>query len=50
LIVDYPEVYRGVRFVVGHGNESVGVVKKRHQKENQLNAAFSDSFNQIDGI
>lgn len=44
-VVDYPELYRGVWSIVGHGNESVGVVHKRHQGQ-----TLSDSFSQIGGM
>ncbi|KAI0124996.1 hypothetical protein BJ170DRAFT_673048 [Xylariales sp. AK1849] len=49
-IVDYPPLYRGVRSVVGRGNESAGIVNKRHQGKTWLDVALSDSFSQVGGI
>ncbi|KAG6361743.1 hypothetical protein INS49_009971 [Diaporthe citri] len=49
-IVDYPELYRGVRTVVGHGNESAGIVAKRHQGQTWLDVPLSDSFSQVGGL
>lgn len=49
-IVDYPELYRGVRTVVGRGNESAGIVVKRHQGQTWLDVALSDSFSQVGGL
>ncbi|KAI4871010.1 hypothetical protein F4820DRAFT_985 [Hypoxylon rubiginosum] len=49
-VVDYPELYRGVRTVVGRGNESAGVVHKRHQGRTWLDVPLSDSCSQIGGM
>jgi thioester reductase-like protein/malonyl CoA-acyl carrier protein transacylase/SAM-dependent methyltransferase len=49
-IVDYPEIYRGVRSVVGRGNESAGIVTKRHQGKTWLDVTLSDSFGQVGGM
>ncbi|KAI0009527.1 hypothetical protein F4779DRAFT_368622 [Xylariaceae sp. FL0662B] len=49
-VVDYAELYRGVRSVVGRGNESAGVVHKRHQGQTWLDTPLSDSFSQIGGM
>ncbi|KAI0165341.1 hypothetical protein GGR52DRAFT_558385 [Hypoxylon sp. FL1284] len=49
-VVDYPELYRGVRSVVGRGNESAGIVHKRHQGQTWLDVPLSDSFSQIGGM
>ena len=49
-IVDYPPLYRGVRSIVGRGNESAIVVSKRHQGQTWLDVPLSDSFSQVGGI
>ncbi|KAK8077077.1 hypothetical protein PG996_003247 [Apiospora saccharicola] len=49
-IVDYPELYRGVRAVVGRGNESAGIVHKRHQGQTWVDVPLSDSFSQVGGM
>ncbi|KAI8622916.1 hypothetical protein F5Y19DRAFT_483302 [Xylariaceae sp. FL1651] len=49
-VVDYPELYRGVRSIVGCGNESAGIVYKRHQGLTWLDVPLSDSFSQIGGL
>nr|APX43978.1 polyketide synthase [Pestalotiopsis microspora] len=49
-IVDYPELYRGVKSVVGRAHESAGIVKKRHQGQSWLDVPLSDSFSQVGGI
>ena len=49
-IVDYPPLYRGVRSIVGCGNESAGVVSKRHQGQTWLDVPLSDSFSQVGGM
>lgn len=49
-VVDYPPLYRGVRSIVGHGNESAGIVSKRHQGQTWLDVPLSDSFSQVGGI
>ncbi|KAI0973119.1 hypothetical protein F4678DRAFT_427984 [Xylaria arbuscula] len=49
-IVDYPELYRNVRSVVGRGNESAGIVHKRHWGKTWLDVPLSDSYSQIGGL
>ncbi|RMZ82270.1 hypothetical protein DV738_g1891, partial [Chaetothyriales sp. CBS 135597] len=49
-VVDYPELYRGVRCVVGRGFESAGVVRKRHQGKTWLDVPLSDSCSQVGGL
>ncbi|MCJ1402385.1 hypothetical protein MMC11_005605 [Xylographa trunciseda] len=49
-IVDYPPLYRGVRSIVGCGNESAGIVSKRHQGQTWLDVPLSDSFSQVGGM
>lgn len=51
-IVDYGEMYRGVRKVVGKGNTCAGRVHKtQHQgKQTWLNALLADCFSQVSGI
>ncbi|KAI1171386.1 hypothetical protein F4777DRAFT_593828 [Nemania sp. FL0916] len=49
-IVNYPDLYRGVRTVVGRGNESAGIVAKRHQGQTWLDVPLSDSFSQVGGL
>ncbi|KAL7906089.1 hypothetical protein GGI35DRAFT_458726, partial [Trichoderma velutinum] len=49
-VVDFGPVYRGVKYVVGRGGESAGVVHKRHEGQTWLDVPMSDSFGQIAGI
>ncbi|KAL1884818.1 Type I Iterative PKS [Paecilomyces lecythidis] len=52
-VVDYSEVYRGVRYVVGHGNECAGLVqldRKHRRSDTWLDATLSDSIAQIGGM
>lgn len=49
-VVEFGQVYRGVRVVVGHKGESAGVVHKRHQGDTWLDVPMSDSFGQVAGI
>ncbi|KAM0273158.1 hypothetical protein ACHAQH_008449 [Verticillium albo-atrum] len=49
-VVDYGELYRGVRAVVGRGSESVGLVHKRHAGQTWVDVPLSDSFSQVGGI
>ncbi|ROW11935.1 hypothetical protein VPNG_05279 [Cytospora leucostoma] len=49
-IVDYPDVYRGVKTVVGHRGETAGRVVKKHSGETWLDVPLSDSFSQVAGI
>lgn len=49
-VVEFGEVYRGVRYVVGRDGESAGVVHKRHQGNTWLDVPMNDSFGQVAGI
>lgn len=42
--------YRGVRAVVGRGDECAGRVHKRHSGETWLEVPLSDCFSQVGGI
>ncbi|CAM1507798.1 Fc.00g046460.m01.CDS01 [Cosmosporella sp. VM-42] len=48
--VDYSEIYRGVRTVVGRGDESAGRVNRRHTGDSWLDVLLDDSFSQVSGI
>ncbi|KAE8141612.1 hypothetical protein BDV38DRAFT_278966 [Aspergillus pseudotamarii] len=52
-VVDYSDIYRGVRYVVGCGNECAGVVQldtKHRRSDTWLDVPLSDSFAQIGGM
>lgn len=53
-IVDYGDVYRGVRYVVGRGGECAGRVQldreHRHGDSSWLDTPLSDSFSQVGGL
>ena len=49
-IVDYGEMYRGVRAIVGRGEECAGRVHKRHSGSTWLDVPLSDCFSQVGGI
>ncbi|KAH7133939.1 hypothetical protein EDB81DRAFT_695655 [Dactylonectria macrodidyma] len=49
-IVDYGQLYRGVRAVIGGTDECVGQVHKRHGGDTWLDVPLSDSFSQVGGI
>ncbi|KAH8594185.1 hypothetical protein B0O99DRAFT_687826 [Bisporella sp. PMI_857] len=51
-IVDYGEIYRGVRYVVGRGDECAGRVQlpKHHRGDTWLDVPLSDSFSQVGGV
>ncbi|KAJ6119125.1 hypothetical protein N7523_003405 [Penicillium sp. IBT 18751x] len=51
-IVDYGEIYRGVRYVVGRGSECAGRVQlpKHHRGNTWLDVPLSDSFSQVGGL
>ncbi|KAL9619500.1 MAG: hypothetical protein Q9160_005863 [Pyrenula sp. 1 TL-2023] len=52
-VVDYGDIYRGVRYVVGRGGECAGRVQldKRHRRdETWLDVPLSDSFSQVGGL
>ncbi|KAE8388985.1 hypothetical protein BDV23DRAFT_184836 [Aspergillus alliaceus] len=53
MFVDYSDIYRGVRYVVGCGNECAGVVQldmKHRCSDTWLDVPLSDSFAQIGGM
>jgi acyl transferase domain-containing protein/nucleoside-diphosphate-sugar epimerase/SAM-dependent methyltransferase/acyl carrier protein len=49
-IVEYAEVYRGVRKIVGKDNESAGRVIKAYKGDTWLDTGLADSFCQVAGI
>ncbi|PSN66473.1 ketoacyl-synt-domain-containing protein [Corynespora cassiicola Philippines] len=49
-VVDYSEVFRGVRKVVGRINESAGRVVKKYSGETWLDTPLCDSFCQVAGV
>ncbi|OOF90932.1 hypothetical protein ASPCADRAFT_177909 [Aspergillus carbonarius ITEM 5010] len=49
-IVDYSEPYRGVRKLVGKGNESAGRVVKKYSAETWADTYLCDSFSQVGGF
>ncbi|KAJ5309200.1 hypothetical protein N7508_004579 [Penicillium antarcticum] len=51
-IVDYGDIYRGVRYVVGRGDECAGYVQlpKSHRGDTWLDVPLSDSFSQVGGL
>ncbi|RYP73018.1 hypothetical protein DL771_003886 [Monosporascus sp. 5C6A] len=51
-IVDYDDMYRGVRYLVGRGQECAGHVQlpRRHRGDTWLDVPLSDSFSQVGGL
>nr|ALQ32971.1 putative polyketide synthase [Fusarium sp. NRRL 25184] len=49
-VVDYGEMYRGVRAIIARGNECVGHVFKKPSAKTWLDVPLSDSFSQVGGI
>lgn len=49
-IVDYGEQYRGLKRLVGLGNECAGRVVKKYTKETWLDTHLTDCFSQVGGI
>ncbi|RAK97282.1 putative polyketide synthase [Aspergillus ibericus CBS 121593] len=49
-IVEYSEPYRGVRKLVGKGNESAGHVVKKYSAETWADTYLCDSFSQVGGF
>ncbi|KAJ6014708.1 hypothetical protein N7540_009299 [Penicillium herquei] len=51
-IVDYGDIYRGVRYVVGRDDECAGSVQlpKPHRGNTWLDVPLSDSFSQVGGL
>ncbi|KAK1248838.1 hypothetical protein MKX08_007058 [Trichoderma sp. CBMAI-0020] len=49
-VVDYGEQYRGVKKLVGRGNESAGRVTMGHAGKTWLDTHLSDCFSQVGGI
>ncbi|OAF54252.1 Type I Iterative Polyketide synthase (PKS) [Pseudogymnoascus destructans] len=49
-VVEYGEIYRGVRRVVGRTGECAGRVRMKHSGETWLDVPLSDSFSQVGGL
>ena len=52
-VVDYSDIYRGVRYVVGRGGECAGRVQldRQHRRaDTWLDVPLSDSFSQVGGL
>ena len=49
-IIDYGEMYRGLKTLVGEGNESAGRVFKQYTGDTWLDTHLSDCFSQVGGI
>ncbi|KAL4997563.1 hypothetical protein BDV10DRAFT_201828 [Aspergillus recurvatus] len=49
-VVDYGELYQGVKRVVGRGQECAGRVCKKSSAETWLDVPLSDSFSQVGGL
>jgi acyl transferase domain-containing protein/thioester reductase-like protein/SAM-dependent methyltransferase/acyl carrier protein len=51
-VVDYGDVYRGVRYLVGRGGECAGQVQlpRHHRGDTWLDVPLSDSFSQVGGL
>ena len=49
-IVDYGEQYRGLKRLVGLGNECAGRVVKKYTQETWLDTHLTDCFSQVGGI
>ena len=49
-IVDYSEMYFGLKKLVGKGNESAGLVIKKHSGETWLDPFLGDCMSQVGGI
>ena len=49
-VVDYAEPYRGLKKLMGKGNESARRVTKKYSGETWLDTHLSDYFSQISGI
>lgn len=49
-IVDYGEMYRGLKKLVGKGNECAGRVHKKYSGETWLDTLLADCFSQVGGI
>ncbi|KAF9768315.1 hypothetical protein IL306_014406 [Fusarium sp. DS 682] len=49
-VVDYGDIYRGVRAIVGQGTECTGHVSKKPSGQTWLDVPLSDSFSQVGGI
>ncbi|KAL4971434.1 hypothetical protein BDW66DRAFT_155664 [Aspergillus desertorum] len=52
-VVDYSDIYRGVRYVVGRGFECAGLVQldvKHRRRDTWLDVPLSDSFAQVGGM
>lgn len=52
-VVDYSDIYRGVRYIVGRGGECAGRVQldRQHRRaDTWLDVPLSDSFSQVGGL
>ncbi|KAL4998839.1 putative polyketide synthase [Aspergillus recurvatus] len=49
-VVDYGEMYRGVKKVVGKGDECAGRVQMRYADKTWLDVILSDCFSQVGGL
>ncbi|KAF2139474.1 uncharacterized protein K452DRAFT_275807 [Aplosporella prunicola CBS 121167] len=49
-MVDYSDIYRGVRTVIGRGDECAGRVHRRHSGETWVDVLLDDCFSQVSGI
>jgi acyl transferase domain-containing protein/acyl carrier protein len=51
-IVDYSEMYRGIRYLVGRGQECAALVQlpRHHRGDTWLDVPLSDSFSQVGGL
>lgn len=51
-VVEYGEIYRGVQYLVGRGNECAGKVQlpRQHRGDTWVDVPLSDSFSQVAGL
>lgn len=49
-VVDYSEIYRGMRCIVSRGDEAASILHKRHQGKTWLDTPLSDSVTQLGGF
>ncbi|KAJ3532393.1 hypothetical protein NM208_g8458 [Fusarium decemcellulare] len=49
-VVDYGDMYRGVKAIVGRASECTGHVQKKPSGKTWLDVPLSDSFSQVSGI
>ncbi|KAF4454629.1 Conidial yellow pigment biosynthesis polyketide synthase [Fusarium austroafricanum] len=48
--VDYSDIYRGVRSVVGRSGECAGRIHRRHSGDSWLDVLLDDCFGQVSGL